>query len=183
MPVEQTMPHRSPQPVCEVLIRELISRRNMHLCEALRYVGRADAAEDILQNTALKCLTCPPQTQPDNPGFYVSRMVRNASIDYLRKHAREVPTAFDTDAQLERAGVTPLCGCERLQRKQALDCVARALGAVPRREREVFLRHRLSQVQQKEIAAELDLSRALINGMIKQVQAACTAALEPGPNG
>lgn len=171
------MPNRSPLPVCEVLIRELISRRKLHLCEALRIVGRPDAAEDILQNTAIKCLTCPPRRQPENPGCYVSRMVRNAAIDYLRKHAKEVATSFDGEDQLASAGMTPLCGQTHLERKQELAAVARALSGLPARKRDAFLRHRLAEVPQKEIARELDVSRALVNVMIKQAESHCVRAL------
>lgn len=171
------MPDRPPLPVCEVLLRELISRRKLHLCEALRIVGRPDAAEDILQNTAVKCLTCPPRQQPENPGCYVSRMVRNAAIDYLRKHAKEVATSFDGEDQLANAGMTPLCGLIHLERKQELAAVVRALNGLPARKRNALLRHRLSDVPQKEIAKELEVSRALVNVMIKQAQSHCAKAL------
>ncbi|WP_264211399.1 sigma-70 family RNA polymerase sigma factor [Leisingera thetidis] len=171
------MPNHSPLPVCEVLIRELISRRKLHLCEALRIVGRPDAAEDILQNTAVKCLTCPPRHQPENPGCYVSRMVRNASIDYLRKHAKEIATAFDGEDQIASAGTTPLCGLTHLERKQELAAVARALSGLSERKREVFLRHRLADVPQKKIAEEMEVSRALVNVMIKQAESHCARAL------
>ncbi|TNJ42751.1 sigma-70 family RNA polymerase sigma factor [Phaeobacter sp. B1627] len=174
------MSHCTSLPVCEILVGELISRRKLHLSHALKYVGRPDAAEDILQNTALKCLSSPPQTPPDSPRCYVSRMVRNAAIDYLRKHAREVSTSFEEEGQLARAGTTSLCGHVCLEDKQELAAVARALSRLPARKRDAFLRHRLSEVPQKRIAEELKVSRALINVMIKQADRHCAMALTEG---
>lgn len=167
----------TPRLVRESLIHELISRRKLHLCTALRLVHSIDAAEDVLQNTALKCLAGPPQTLPDQPGRYVARMVRNAAVDYLRKNRKEIATPFENDSQLSAAGTTTLCGQTCLERRQELLSVARALSAMPQRKRDAFLRHRLSEVPQKQIAEELEVSRTLVNFMIKEVQNSCAEAL------
>ncbi len=172
------MSHPSEMPVCDLLIRELVVRRKLHLCEALKLVRQKEAAEDVLQNTAVKCLTKPPRTRPVNPRCYVAQMVRNASIDYLRKHRRELPTDFDDDAQSALAGSTPLCGRVHLEDKQALRVLAQALQTLPERKQQIFLRHRLAETPQKDIAADLDLSPARINDVVRQVQSFCSSAVE-----
>lgn len=171
------MADHTPRPVREALIHELISRRKLHLCTALKFVHSMDAAEDVLQNTALKCLSGPPQTLPEQPGRYVTRMVRNAAVDYLRKNRKEIATPFEDESQLATAGTTPLCGQACLERRQELLSVANTLFALPPRKRDAFLRHRLSEVPQKQIAEELNVSRTLVNFMIKEVENSCAEAL------
>ena len=166
------------RPVQDALIHELVTHHHLHLCRAIKLVGTVAAAEDVLQNTAVKCLTCPPAKIPDKPLRYVSRMVRNAAIDYLRKHQKEICCPFETEPQLARAGTTPLCGAVHLQRKQELSAVMLALSELPQRKRDVFLRHRLSDVAQKDIAEEMNVSRTLINFMVKNTQERCLLAME-----
>ncbi|MGR3759135.1 sigma-70 family RNA polymerase sigma factor [Roseobacteraceae bacterium NS-SX3] len=165
------------RPVREALIHELVTRRKLHLCTALKLVGSMDAAEDVLQNTALKCLSGPPQNLPEKPCRYVARMVRNAAVDYLRKTRKEIAVPFEDESQLAAAGTTSLCGQACLEQKQELLTVAGALSALPPRKRDAFLRHRLSEVPQKQIAEELNVSRTLVNVMIKEAQSSCVQAL------
>ncbi|QAX28379.1 sigma-70 family RNA polymerase sigma factor [Leisingera sp. NJS204] len=172
------MPNHPRPRVCEALIEELVSHRRLHLCSALKLVGSLDAAEDVIQNTALKCLSFKPGSLPDRPRPYVARMVRNAAIDYLRKSRREIPTDFEDEGQLAAAGVTPLCGRARLESKQALQAVVQSLADSTPRNRDVFLRHRLAGVLQKEIAEELQVSRALINVIVRNVQQRCADGLK-----
>ncbi|WP_420006636.1 sigma-70 family RNA polymerase sigma factor [Arenibacterium sp. LLYu02] len=141
---------------------------------------KREAAEDVLQNTALKCLTKPPHRCPDNPRCYVAQMVRNASIDYLRKSRRELPTDFQDEAQDLLVGSTPLCGRVHLEHKQTLQVVARTLGTLPERNQQIFLRHRMSEARQKDIADAFDLSPARVNGVVKQVQDICRATAFQG---
>ena len=170
-----SLPHQDP--VCELLIRELVARRKLHLCEALKVVKQREAAEDVLQNTALKCMIKPPSKAPSNLKCYVAQMVRNASIDYLRKHKRELPTDFDDEAVTGWAEITPICGRVHLEDKQTLCEVIKALNAQPERKQDIFLRCRLKDERQKDIAAELGLSPARVNGVVKQVEGACSAAI------
>ncbi|WP_052261897.1 sigma-70 family RNA polymerase sigma factor [Leisingera sp. ANG-M1] len=168
-----------PRPrVCEALIEELVTHRRLHLCAALKLVGSLDAAEDVIQNTALKCLSFKPGSLPDRARPYVARMVRNAAIDYLRKSRREIATDFEDEGQLAAAGVTPLCGQASLEGKQALHAVVQSLAGSPPRNRDVFLRHRLDGVPQKDIAEELQVSRALVNVIVRDVQQRCADGLK-----
>ncbi|NIZ12304.1 sigma-70 family RNA polymerase sigma factor [Phaeobacter sp. HF9A] len=170
------MSEHAHRPVREMLIHELVTRRRLHLCTALKLVGSMDAAEDVLQNTALKCLSGPPRTAPEKPDRYVARMVRNAAVDYLRKTRKEIAMPFEEESQLALAGTTPLCGQTCLEWKQQLSAVTGALRALPARKRDAFLRHRLSEVPQKQIAQELQVSRTLVNFIIKDAQNSCAQA-------
>lgn len=162
----------------KTLINELMQRWNIHLCQAIRVVGSVEAGEDVLQNTALKCLTTKPGETPEYLGRYVSGMVRNAAIDYLRKHKREIPVSFDEEDQLIRAGTTSLCGQIHLEKRQELQRVIDALFSMPNRSRDALLRHRLNGIKQNQIAKELSVSPTLVNFIIKDADQRCRQAID-----
>lgn len=154
------------------LLRELVEKRQMLLCEAMRIVGARDLAEDVVQDTILRCLAPErPVRAVSRPGAYARAMVRHMALDHLRRQGRQQADPYEDTA----AG--DLSGEMKLAARQELGQVARALARLPPRTRDSFLRHRLSAVQQKQIAEELAVSRTLVNFMIRDADAACRAAL------
>lgn len=155
------------------LLEELMSHRKIHLCHAIRVVGSLEAAEDVLQNTAIKCLSTKEVKRPERTSSYVSKMVRNAALDYVRKHRKEIPEAFDDEVKLAAAGIDNRCGFTTLENKQLLAQVVDAIAQLPTRKQAAFLRHRLAGVPQNRIAEDMGVSCTLVNFMIKEVDASC----------
>ncbi|MEL6681655.1 MAG: sigma-70 family RNA polymerase sigma factor [Pseudomonadota bacterium] len=158
------------------LLEELVSHRKIHLCHAIRVVGSLEAAEDVLQNTAVKCLSTKEVKRPEKMSSYVSKMVRNAALDYVRKHRNEIPEAFDDEVRLATAGTDDRCGFTTLENKQTLAKVVGAIARFPLRKQDAFLRHRLAGVPQNRIAEDMAVSCTLVNFMIKEVDASCRSA-------
>ena len=161
----------------EALIAELMSNRKMLLCQALRIVRSQAAAEDVLQDTALKCMSYTPDTMPKKIGGYVSRIVRNTAVDHLRRQRLERYDSFDGEDSHFKMGSDDRCGFVCLEGKDKLHSVTKTLRSLPKRHQDAFLRHRLSGVPQKQIANELSVSPTLVNFMIREVDNACRAAL------
>jgi RNA polymerase sigma-70 factor (ECF subfamily) len=162
----------------EALIAELMGNRSLLFCQALKVVRSHAAAEDVLQDAALKCLASPPSEVPIKLRGYVSRIVRNTAIDYVRKHRNEQPASFDDENSLVQIGSDPRCGFTRLENKERLRTVTKAISDLPQRHQDAFIRHRLAEIPQKQIAEELSVSRTLVNFMIRDADAACKQAVE-----
>lgn len=159
----------------ETLLEELMKNRKMHLCRALKVVGSFAAAEDVIQNTALKCLSSVELNEPERLQGYVSKMVKNAALDYLRKNMREVSMPFDDAQQVALAGTDDRCGFRHWEKREELQRVAREIANFPKRKQDAFIWHRLGGISQKQIAQDLDVSPTLVNFMIKDIERACRA--------
>src|SRR5262245_11417729 len=132
-------------------------------------------SEDVFQDAVVKacsmrggCIQCPVG--------YACRMVYNLALDEARKKARE---------KLKRA---PIDGAHSIPAPcvNALDCllagetlreVLSSLQELPQRTHDAFVRHRIDGIPQKDIAAELGVSRTLVNFMIKDAHRACERKL------
>ena len=132
-------------------------------------------SEDVFHDAIVKacamrrnCIQCPLG--------YACRMVYNLALDEARKGARE---------KLKRA---PIDGAQSIPAPcvNALDCVVAgetlrevlsSLKELPQRTHDAFVRHRIDGVPQKEIAAELGVSRTLVNFMIRDAHRACERKL------
>ena len=121
------------------------------LLRKLRHRIGPDEAPDIVQDAFARLLRC-DLDRVDNPQAYLSRIVRNALIDRVRRMQR-VPIfcPFDEDRD---AGVQ----ADQAQRIEAIDlqrAYRRAVRAMPPKTRRVFVMHRVHHQSYKEIAIEL----------------------------
>lgn len=164
----------------EALLEELIKNHKMHLCRALKIVGSFTAAEDVVQNTALKCLSSAQLDKPEKVQGYVSKMVTNAALDYLRKNMREVPNSFDDSQQSELIGADERCGYRHCEQREELQLVANEIAKFPQRKQDAFIWHRLGGISQKQIAQNLAVSPTLVNFMVKDIEQVCRAISELG---
>ncbi|MEP4198777.1 MAG: sigma-70 family RNA polymerase sigma factor [Aliishimia sp.] len=153
-----------------------MKNRKMHLCRALKVVGSIAAAEDVIQNTALKCLSSAELDKPERLQGYVTKMVKNTALDYLRKNTREVAEPFDDAHKIALAGTDDRCGFRHWEKREELKQVVRKIASFPKHKQNAFIRHRLGGVPQKQIAQDLDVSPTLVNFMIKDIERACRTA-------
>lgn len=132
-------------------------------------------AEDVVQDVALAL--CQDRAIPEmrHPEAYIGRMIRNLAIDSLRRTGFECRLLAPI-AAAEQAASPCDCPQEQLEACQALRAVAAALDRAPPRARHALLAHRLDGVPQKEIAAQIGVSPARVNGMIKDATVLCRRA-------
>lgn len=144
---------------------------------ALRIVGDAQRAEDLLHDAYLRALHCPAgPAELAQPLSYAHRIVRNLAIDHQRRCLLE-GDLFDDDGGAEEVS-SPLPNPERLAMvRQHVEHVARVLAKLPQRAQRVFELYQLEGRTQREIAAELAVSQPTVNGLLQQVLARCRAVL------
>lgn len=144
---------------------------------AKRYAPNAEAAEDVLQDTLLRCLEQPPAGTITQPLGYLSRMVRNHAIDLSRRAAHETELTPQFEAQLlPRGEENPE---QILTSREQLHRVMLMLTSLPPRKREAFERHRMGGESQKSIALSLGVSPTLVNFIIKEVHQRCEEIFPP----
>lgn len=82
-----TPPAPAPVPARVALLFE--SSADLAYRTAWRITGRAEDAEDVLQQVFLRVVqTFPPEPWPDNPVGWVRRAAANAALDVLRRRRR-----------------------------------------------------------------------------------------------
>jgi DNA-directed RNA polymerase specialized sigma24 family protein len=74
------------------LLDVLVAHRAMLVNVARGFVGCASRAEDVVHDVFVKLVEFPNQDAVRQPVAYVTRMVRNASIDALRRQSFEHPS-------------------------------------------------------------------------------------------
>lgn len=150
------------------------------LARTARNVGRREDAEDILQDSYLKVLRGGGTERIDNLPAFLSRSVRNLTIDLFRKRGRRVgaETALD-DMMIEAAD--PLADPERtLAARQELEKIQAAINRLPKRCRQAFVLHRFHGLSYGEIAVRLGVSRSSVEKYIIRALEACRDAVIKG---
>jgi RNA polymerase sigma-70 factor (ECF subfamily) len=163
------------------VLNALSCNRRRLVSIAARILASEDLAEDVVQDAMVKAcdLTGPC---PDCPFSFAARMVRNLAIDKARRQRWELRHALPADDIDAIEGPAADVQCV-LEGREALRAVLAALDELPERTRRVFTAHRLDGVPQKALAAELGVSRTLVNFMIRDAHRHCRARLEAHERG
>lgn len=166
------------------LLAAFVSHRERLVRLARGIVRCPCLAEDVVQEAAMRamaadagegCIACPL-------GF-ACRVVRNLAID--RRRSLDLEAGRRAPEELADAVPAPCADpCARLEACEALRAALAALDELPERTRRAFTRHRLGDVPQKVIAAELGVSPTLVNFMVRDAQEHCRSRLRaPGGAG
>lgn len=147
-------------------IEQLFRSTYRQLCVyALHYVGDADAAEDVVMDCFLRLAERPAAGETlDSPRSYLYRMVRNASLDWLRRRAAsglpaDLPALCADDADALAA---------RSEREARLWTEIDRLPSACRR---VLLMSKRDGMRNSEIAAALGISVKTVEGHITKAYA------------
>lgn len=160
----------------DTLLEAFILHRAKLVQIARRVLRCPCLAEDVVQDAALKATVMAGPRCIDCPLHFACQIVRNLAIDRERRRALERSHAAP-EALAEVIEAPCADPAAQLEMVETLHCLAAAIGELPDRTRRVFERHRLSQVPQKVIAAELGVSPTLVNFMIRDADAHCRASL------
>jgi RNA polymerase sigma factor (sigma-70 family) len=158
---------------------EVFARHRTQLKRAAhRILGDPHLAEDAVHDAYLRAKeTACTHAAVAQPLSYVHRVVRNLAIDRYRRSALESQLFEPEDGGALVAAPAARTPEAMAIDRQELTLVARALAELPERVRRVFELYRLEGRTQREIGAELGLSAATVNTLIREALECCRAAL------
>lgn len=141
-----------------------------------RRLGGRSEAEDAFQDTFLRAQGIAPAAEIANPRAYVFRIAENVATDRLRGRvaqkryfsADEVP---DTPADIASAE-------QIVDYRQRLERLETIIGALPARQRQVFLMHKFDGLSHAEIAQELGISKSGVEKLIMKALSTCRQKME-----
>lgn len=141
--------------------------------------GTRGQAEDVVQEAWLRFQHGAGDTQFHNPVGYLYRIVRNLSLDVLRRHASEQHLPGDDQRLYSLPCTTPSPEASACTR-DALQVIAEALAELPARTRIAFEMHRLGDYTLQQIADHLGISIGLVHSLVRDAMTHCAERLGDG---
>ncbi|KRR02852.1 RNA polymerase subunit sigma-70 [Bradyrhizobium jicamae] len=129
-------------------------------------LGSRESAEDIVQEAFLKFVPPRPETEaPEQPAAYLYRIVRNLSLDLLRRRKLESRDPLDETSYwaVPRAEASPE---QNALLRDDIRQIAAILAEMPTETRIAVEMHRFGGHKLQDIAAHLGLSVATVHRMI-----------------
>lgn len=159
------------------LINIAIENRARLIQLATKILNCRYLAEDVVQEMILRLCETAHCEDIQNPLGYLSRMVRNMSIDWVRHRVSEERHYIVLEEEVENTQAYGSCPETVAEQCQALRRIPSALNELPERTRYVFEMHRINGVSQKEIAVQMGISTTLVNFIVRAAHEHCRARL------
>lgn len=151
----------------EISFRKLYMPLGMY---AMRIVGDADDAEDLVENTFIKAWQdIQDGKELDNFKSYMYLLVRNECIDFLRKKKTMADVSEIPDVEEETIDTS-----ERDAR------IWKAMDELPEKCREIFLMSKRDGLSNEEIAEELDISVKTVKNQMTKAYSRLRESLSSG---
>ena len=144
----------------------------------LRYFTRRvgpDEARDLAQDVFIRLLLSGAFERIETPGAYLMRSARNLLIDRARRKMRA--QAISCPFEDGRDAPVPPEQAWRIEEVDARRIYRRAVLAMPRRTRRIFLMHRLTDKTYREIAEELGTTDKNVVYHMMRALAQCRRAM------
>ena len=155
----------------DVFEREALPHRGALLATARRLTGRAEDAEDLVQDTLLRAFRYAHRYQPgSNARAWLSRILHRVRLDALRARGRRLTTVplQDENPRVDAAQEWLLSGGDALER---------ALAAVPEPYRSAVVLRDLEELSYDEVADVLGVPIGTVMSRIHRGRAVLRAAL------
>ena len=104
----------------------------------------------------------------ENVNAYLFRLVKNRSLDYLKrkiseqKYVESTQTSFEIELSLKLQSLDRFDACYFLEGNDTEILIRAAINSLPKRCRDIFLMSRLEGLKYKEISERLGLSRKTV---------------------
>lgn len=137
-------------------------------------------AMDIMQSVFLKAiehektLNC---LAPAQVKSWLFTSTRNACIDNIRKHKRELLTDEAVEFEARDASTLPEASAIT---KEVCEAVYTAVDQLPEKYRQPILLYYFAQMQQNEIAAYLDINESTLRSLMKRAKAKLMIIMQEG---
>ncbi len=139
-------------------ISDVLSRHGKQaIALALRIVGHARDAEDVLQESLIKLVRKARKEPVHNPGAYLNAVVRTTSLNVLlaRRRAEMLARAAAEDCQMGNQQIDPP---KMAQTHASSVRLRRAIAQLRPRQAEVVIRRGIQEQSYAEISQEMGIS-------------------------
>lgn len=145
---------------------------------AAKLTGDSAEADDVVQEAWLRFRAATDARVLVEPNGYLFRIVHNLALDRHRRRARE-NQIFASDATVAATFVPSDEPSQqmRLEAKDELVMLYKAMAKLPKRTRRAFEMHRFEDMKLVEIAAELGISKSLAQELVMDGVEHCKKAL------
>ncbi|WP_459749423.1 sigma-70 family RNA polymerase sigma factor [Pseudomonas sp. 3A(2025)] len=144
---------------------------------ALRITGCRSQAEDVVHEAFMKMDDAGQDSQIRSQASYLSRIVRNLSIDHYRRRQLEERLLEQIHATTCATPSSTRSPEEQIADRQLLERICEALADLPERTRQVFEMSRIHGMKQREIADALGISPALVSALVNEAVLHCREVL------
>lgn len=159
-------------------LQVFIAAQAQLLRHATRLTRDSAEAEDVMQEAWLRFRAATSARVLDEPNGYLFRIVHNLALDRHRRRGRE-NQIFASDAAVAAAFVPSDEPSQqmRLEAKDELAMLHKAMAQLPKRTRQAFEMHRFEEMKLVEIAAALGISKSLAQELVMEGVEYCKKAL------
>jgi len=148
-----------------VLNPTLLAALERHYDDLVDYIrrrfGDRSHAREVVHDVCIELLENPPREEIRTPLAFLRRVSHNRAIDRHRADSTRL-ALIEPVAELPDIHTHSQDGAAALDFQQQVEALARIIEALPPRARQVFLLHRIHDMPQAEIAAELGISRNMV---------------------
>jgi RNA polymerase sigma-70 factor (ECF subfamily) len=143
-----------------------------HYVELVRHVARRFGNRNLADDIAQDLQSAPALPDIRNARAYLFRTANNLAIDYMRRDATQARRFPSIDLDDGIAAQTPSPESV-LDYKQRYALLEKAVAELPPRCREVFLLHKFDGLDHATIAAQLGISKSMVEKHIIKAMAHC----------
>jgi len=144
--------------------------------------GDRGMAREVVHDVCAELLARPPAQPPRTPLAFLRTVCTRRAIDRCRLEARQAE-GVDSLETLPDVAAPASDPARILQGRQRLALLADAIHALPPRQRDVFVMHRIHGMPRQDIARHLGLSLKTVEKHLALGTAACRRALDDALHG
>lgn len=168
------MAHSIPVPSVD-LLNSAIEAHYEEIKAAVRRRGHShDSAADIVHDLYLKLADHPDSLAgARSVRAFLLRAAANLGIDRMRRASFETRLFSGSEAEAEQLAAATPAPDHTLEISARLHALRQAILELPRRQRSVFVLHRLQQMPPDAIAAKLGISRVTVDRHLRAAMLHC----------
>jgi RNA polymerase sigma factor (sigma-70 family) len=158
-------------------LEDIYLQYNEELCRGVikKFSLSRTEAEDVVQTAFIRYTES--TTPVVNPRAFLYKTCSNISIDQIRR--RDVRNGYARSvAEMEFESVGEIGPERRMEARQRLDIISRALCTMPEKRRKLLMMNRFDGLSYAEIARRVNLSETVVRKHIAKALAGCQCALQ-----
>jgi len=161
--------------------QQLLDTLALHYDDLVKFIRQRfrdrHFARDLVHDVYLQILDKPPRERVSLPLAFLRKVTFNRAIDRVR--AESIRAAHLATASTEEPALDTWDGAQALDFEQQLHALLAIIEALPARQRQVFLLHRIHGMAQRDIAEELEISTNMVTQHFNRAMRAIISRWEP----